>query len=89
MVANSTIRQNFIGNALDLVTAYDFDGLDIDWVYPGRRDTVQGSADIAAYTTLLKELREAFDAAGLLITAAVSAVRAAAVRSYDVAAISQ
>uniref|UniRef100_A0A2A4K931 chitinase n=1 Tax=Heliothis virescens TaxID=7102 RepID=A0A2A4K931_HELVI len=89
MAANSTLRQNFIDSALKMLTTHGFDGLDIDWEYPNRRDTVNGEADIDNFTTLLKEVREVFDKKGLLLTAAVSAVRAAASQSYDVKAISE
>ncbi|XP_063897317.1 probable chitinase 2 isoform X1 [Helicoverpa armigera] len=89
MANNSTLRQNFIDSALKMITTHGFDGLDIDWEYPNRRDTVYGEADIENFTTLLKEIREVFDKKGLLLTAAVSSVRASASQSYDVKAISE
>nr|XP_049706276.1 probable chitinase 2 isoform X3 [Helicoverpa armigera] len=89
MAANSTLRQNFIDSALKMITTHGFDGLDIDWEYPNRRDTVYGEADIENFTTLLKEIREVFDKKGLLLTAAVSSVRASASQSYNVKAISE
>ncbi|XP_047036858.1 probable chitinase 2 [Helicoverpa zea] len=89
MAANSRLRQNFIDSALKMITTHGFDGLDIDWEYPNRRDTVHGKADIENFTTLLKEIREVFDKKGLLLTAAVSSVRASASQSYNVKAISE
>nr|XP_049706278.1 probable chitinase 2 isoform X5 [Helicoverpa armigera]XP_049706280.1 probable chitinase 2 isoform X7 [Helicoverpa armigera] len=89
MAASSTLRQNFIDSALKMITTHGFDGLDIDWEYPNRRDTVHGKADIENFTTLLKEIREVFDKKGLLLTAAVSSVRASASQSYNVKAISE
>lgn len=72
-----------------MITTHGFDGLDIDWEYPNRRDTVYGVADIDNFTTLLKEIRAEFDKKGLLLTAAVSAIKAAASQSYDVKGISK
>ncbi|CAH0697378.1 unnamed protein product [Spodoptera exigua] len=89
MAASPTLRKNFIDSALNMITKHGFDGLDIDWEYPNRRDTVHGEADIDNFTTLLKEIRAVFDKQGLLLTAAVSSVRAAATQSYNVAEISK
>lgn len=87
MAGSPSLRKNFIDSALNMITSYGFDGLDIDWEYPNRRDSVHGSADIDNFTTLLREIREVFDKRDLLLTAAVSSVRATASQSYDVAAI--
>ena len=89
MAANPSLRQNFIDSAVNMLTKHGFDGLDIDWEYPNGRDTVHGAADINNFTVLLKELRAVFDKKGLLLTAAVSATKAAASQSYDVKGISK
>ncbi|XP_050554383.1 probable chitinase 2 isoform X1 [Spodoptera frugiperda] len=89
MAANSTLRNNFITSALNMITKHGFDGLDMDWEYPNRRDTVHGQNDIDNFTTLLKEIKAVFDQQGLLLTAAVSSVRSAASQSYNVAEISK
>ncbi|XP_023936024.1 chitinase-3-like protein 1 [Bicyclus anynana] len=89
MAANPTLRQNFITSATNMVLTYGFDGFDLDWEYPNRRDTVYGKADIDNFTTLMKELRAEFDKHGLLLSAAVAAVGSVAVLSYDVPAFTQ
>ncbi|XP_059056229.1 chitinase-3-like protein 1 [Achroia grisella] len=89
MAASPNFRRNFIESALKLVLDYGFDGFDIDWEYPNRRDTVNGRADINNFTQLLKEIKEVFIQYGLLVTAAVSSVGHMAVLSYDIPAISQ
>ncbi|CAH2098230.1 unnamed protein product [Euphydryas editha] len=89
MAGNSTFRKNFIKSALDMVLRHGFDGLDVDWEYPNRRDTVNGQIDINNFTELLKELREEFDKYDLLLSAAVSSVRASASLSYDIPSIVQ
>ena len=89
MAANSTFRSNFITSTIDILQKFDFDGLDIDWEYPNRRDSVNGQADINHFSQLLKELRHEFDKHGFLLSAAVSAVKSGASRSYDIHTIVQ
>ncbi|KAI5644636.1 glycosyl hydrolases family 18 domain-containing protein [Phthorimaea operculella] len=89
MAADANRRKNFISSALKMVQNYGFDGFDLDWEYPNRRDTVHGQADIDNFSTLVKELKAEFSKYGLIVTAAVSSVGASASLSYDVQAICQ
>lgn len=68
---------------------YDFDGLNLDWEYPNRRDTVNGPADIQNFVQLLKELRTEFDKYGFELSSAVAAVEAVAIQAYDIPGISK
>jgi chitinase len=56
-------RKVFIDSAVQFVTRYQLDGLDIDWEYPGLpgNNNRFRAADKENYTSLLKELRERFD----------------------------
>jgi len=69
MSADSTARQNFINNVVDLCGTYGYDGVDFDWEHPAN------TADEQNYVTLIHELREAFDDDNpdLIITMAISA----------------
>lgn len=78
-----------MNSARKMVIDYGFDGFDIDWEYPSRRDSVNGQADINHFTQLLKELRTEFDKYGLLLSAAVSSVKSSASLSYDISGISK
>ncbi|XP_032522084.2 chitinase-like protein 3 [Danaus plexippus] len=89
MAANPTLRRNFVTSALNFVKSYGFDGLDVDWEYPNRRDSVNGQADIDNFTQLLKELRAEFDKDNLLLSSAVASVKDVASLSYDIPAILQ
>lgn len=89
MSASPALRQNFITSAIQMLQTHGFDGLDVDWEYPNRRDTVNGRADIENFTELLRELREEFNKHGLFLSAAVSAVRDMALLSYNIPAISR
>jgi chitinase len=59
-------RKIFIDSAVDFVTKYDLDGLDIDWEYPGLKgdDNRFRPEDKENYTLLLKELRLRFNHEG-------------------------
>jgi len=92
MAADPSKRQKFIESTIKLINKHNFDGMDLDWEYPGGRDDSPGSPeDKKNYITLLKELRSAFDAnkgRRLLLSAAVSAGKANIDKAYDVAAMS-
>jgi len=54
-------RQKFAANVVTFLNKYGFDGLDIDWEYPGAPDRGGQPDDTANYVLLMKSLREAFD----------------------------
>ncbi|HWZ87785.1 MAG TPA: glycoside hydrolase family 18 protein [Polyangiaceae bacterium] len=62
MAATAKYRHEFIESALSLLREYDFDGLDIDWEYPGSGERGGYSADRHNYVTLLAELQAAMQA---------------------------
>ena len=78
-VCNSdTLREKFAEALVKVVLDYNFDGIDLDWEYPGTgsRDT---AIDKANYTKLFKSLRQKLDAiqdpngSNYLLTSAVPA----------------
>ncbi|CAG9765729.1 unnamed protein product [Ceutorhynchus assimilis] len=88
MAANATSRATFIASALKWVQKYNFDGFDIDWEYPARRDS-SNPADKENFSKLIKEFYKTFHPLGLLVTAAVSAAPSYIDISYDVPALSK
>jgi chitinase len=63
-VLTDTSTQNFAQSAVNIVSAYNLDGVDIDWEYPGMigDSNVYRPEDRAHYTNLFKNLREKLDA---------------------------
>lgn len=90
-LTENVFRMNgFVYDAIEFLRKYNFDGLDIDWEYP------RGADDRAAFVSLIKELRLAFEGEAkstdnekLLLTAAVPASFEAIAAGYDVAELAK
>ncbi|XP_060930113.1 chitinase-3-like protein 2 [Limanda limanda] len=89
MVSTTQKRTTFIQSAVALLRLFQFDGLNLDWMYPvgagGNPDNKQ------KFTLLCKELNAAFETEGnehnrdrLILTASVSAEREVIDASYEV-----
>ncbi|CAK9034264.1 unnamed protein product [Durusdinium trenchii] len=96
MVSTAENRQKFVDSAIDFCRTWGFDGLDLDWEYPGYIGRGGRTTDKANFALLLSELRSAFDAEGsatgkapLLLTAAVGIGPTTADNAYDVPALNQ
>ncbi|KZC14813.1 putative chitinase 3 [Dufourea novaeangliae] len=87
-LANSpSARRRFIENVIEFIEKYDFEGLDLDWEYPvcWQVDCKKGPAvDKEGFANLVKELSEAFQPKGLLLSAAVSPSKRVIDEGYDV-----
>ncbi|KAJ5956606.1 hypothetical protein N7501_010885 [Penicillium viridicatum] len=61
IAADSTKRKTFATSLLSFMDWYGFDGVDIDWEYPGAPDRGGKTRDTDNYVALLKEVRSVFD----------------------------
>ncbi|XP_038049704.1 uncharacterized protein LOC119723214 [Patiria miniata] len=93
MVRTAARRQVFIRDAIQYVRERDFDGLDLDWEFPGTRGSPP--VDKRRFTLLVQELRAAFEEEAastgkerLLLTSAVAAGPPTIANGYEIAAIS-
>ncbi|KAK2711817.1 hypothetical protein QYM36_012821 [Artemia franciscana] len=82
-------RQHFIVSVIDYVIRFDFDGIDVDWEYPGHREGSRPE-DRDNYVLLIKELKEALSSvvrapgrSELLVTAAIPAAEMLLDIGYD------
>ena len=60
MVSTTGNRQKFIKGLTNFMDTYSFDGVDLDWEYPGADDRGGKSPDSANYVLLAQELKAAF-----------------------------
>lgn len=59
MAANPQARQNFVKNCVQFCDQYQFNGIDLDWEYPGFAEHSGRPEDKVNFTLLLKELHAA------------------------------
>lgn len=74
MVSTAENRSNFINSAIAYAHEYGFDGIDIDWEYPGDLTRGGNSADFDNFITFLQECHSACSSASLLLTYASAAI---------------
>ncbi|KAI4274222.1 MAG: hypothetical protein LQ337_004074 [Flavoplaca oasis] len=60
IAADPTKRAAFIKSCVDFMSEYGFQGVDLDWEYPGSPERGGSRADIANFVTLVKDMRAAF-----------------------------
>jgi chitinase len=69
MSSSSDNRQEFINGLIQFMSTYGFDGVDLDWEYPGADDRGGNTQDTANFVSLAAEMRAAFgNKYGLTIT---------------------
>lgn len=75
MSSTSAGRKSFAKNVLAFIVLYGFDGIDLDWEYPGASDRGGDTTlwtDSYNYIFLIEEIRTVFDATGRTYTISVT-----------------
>jgi GH18 family chitinase len=57
-------RQTFANNLVKFMQTYGYDGIDIDWEYPGAPDRGGHPEDVQNFPLMMKTIRETFDRSG-------------------------
>ncbi|KAH8673362.1 hypothetical protein BX600DRAFT_535950 [Xylariales sp. PMI_506] len=69
LAASDDLQEIFFESVIDFLEEYGFDGVDIDWEYPGAPDRGGQSVDVANYPVFLSKLKARLgDGYGLSIT---------------------
>ncbi|XP_068930710.1 chitinase-3-like protein 1 isoform X2 [Petaurus breviceps papuanus] len=89
MASQTESRRTFINSVMTFLRTHNFDGLDLAWLYPGRRDKQN-------FNSLLQEMADEFSKEAqrtgmerLLLSAALPAGRVALDAGYDIPRISK
>ena len=64
IAADSVKRHRFASQCAHLIRSFHFDGIDIDWEYPGYADHKGTPDDKVNYTLLMQAIRDSIDAVG-------------------------
>lgn len=61
IAADEDKRTKFADNLLGFMVRYGFDGVDLDWEYPGASDRGGNKDDTKNFVALMKAIRDKFD----------------------------
>lgn len=87
MASTDKSREDFVESALRFLVAFNFDGLDVDWEYPGQRGGI--AEDKQNFVLLLKQMHSRFSKWDLEISIAAPIVSSLLEEGYDVPEISK
>ncbi|XP_014671919.1 PREDICTED: probable chitinase 3 [Priapulus caudatus] len=96
MAASRTGRRLFVATSIDYLREHKFDGLDIDWEYPGQVERGGREEDYDNFPKLLQERRTGFEEQGLQtgqarlqLSLAVTGGKKTTDNAYDIPKIAQ
>nr|XP_023029162.1 probable chitinase 10 isoform X1 [Leptinotarsa decemlineata] len=75
MVSNARKRRNFIQSAIIFLEQYGFDGMELNWQYPGAEELGGQVSDKEFFTAFIEEVSEVFKQKGWLLALSAPASR--------------
>lgn len=64
IAANPTKRANFAHNCVQMLEKYEFDGIDLNWEFPGTVENANSADDKQNFTLLINSIRDSIDTYG-------------------------
>jgi len=89
MAADPQKRKTFIDSLSEFLDKYHFDGVDLDWEYPGDREGSDPENDKENFSKLVTEMKAMLSAKGKLFTAALTPDFRRLDIGYDVPVVSE
>ncbi|RWS26523.1 chitinase-like protein [Leptotrombidium deliense] len=91
LVADENSTSKFINHALQFVQKHGFDGLDIDWEFPGcpQAKCTTETDDSKMFAIFIRELKVAMTKNNYLLSAAVSSTKHIIDKAYDVSSMNE
>jgi len=89
MAKDPAKRQIFLDSIIPFVKKYGFEGVDMDWEYPGARDTIDEDGDKENFSVLVEMMAELLHEHNILFTAALSPGKSTIENAYDIPRISK
>lgn len=89
MVAQAETRQQFISSVVAFLEQYKFDGLDLNWQYPGASDRNGSYLDRRNFLKLIQEMRPQFDRRKWILTSSMPIIEYRLEDGYEVAELSK
>merc|ERR1711988_2021775 len=87
MASDPEKRKTFIDSVSEFLDAYHFDGVDLDWEYPGKREGSDPEHDKESFSALVQEMGAMLKSKGKLFTGAFSPAKYTVEDGYDFNAI--
>ncbi|XP_032672454.1 probable chitinase 2 [Odontomachus brunneus] len=87
LASSPNLRRTFVASTIEFLKTYEFDGLDLDWEFPGSRGGAP--SDKQNFVHLVKELSDAYREHHLSLTAAISADKKTIDLAYNIPEISK
>ena len=71
IAADSLKRETFVNSTITFIDTYGFEGIEIDWEWPGSRYDPPNPNDRSNHVLLMKELYEALNPLGYIVSTVI------------------